>query len=141
MDKKLMKADSGGSDFGLIGRGIEVSGDIAFNDQLRVGGTVNGSVSSEGGTLTIDEAGHVDAQVDVGVCIIHGVVNGNIRAKNKVEIRKTGRVTGDVATPILLVEEGAVFNGGIKMGADITTHRLEKVSDEESAGRRQFRGA
>ena len=125
---KLVKGENGNSEFGWIGRGIEINGDIAFSDRLQVDGRVSGKLTSENGTLIIGEPGQLDAQIDVGVCVVHGSVNGNLVARSKVEIRRTGRVNGDVMTPVLLVEEGAVFNGAIKMGKEALGSRtLEEV--------------
>ncbi|HTG14932.1 MAG TPA: polymer-forming cytoskeletal protein [Blastocatellia bacterium] len=125
---KLVKGENGNSEFGWIGRGIEINGEIAFSDRLQVDGRVSGKLTSESGTLIIGEPAHLDAQIDVGVCVVHGSVNGNLVARSKVEIRRTGRVHGDVMTPVLLVEEGAVFNGAIKMGKEaLGTRTLEEV--------------
>jgi cytoskeletal protein CcmA (bactofilin family) len=122
----LVKAESGGSDMGLIGRGIEVSGDIFFSDQLRVDGKVEGKISSESGTLVIGESGRIEAEVDVGTCVIQGALHGNLIARTKVEMHRSGRVHGDLITPVLVVEEGAVFNGAIKMGQE-SNRKLEEV--------------
>jgi cytoskeletal protein CcmA (bactofilin family) len=125
---KLVKGENGNSEVGCIGQGIEINGDIAFSDRLQVDGRVSGKLRSESGTLIIGESGQLDAQIDVGVCVVHGSVNGNLVARSKVEIRRTGRVHGDVMTPVLLVEEGAVFNGAIKMGKEASgTRALEEV--------------
>jgi cytoskeletal protein CcmA (bactofilin family) len=125
---KLVKGENGNSEFGWIGRGIEINGEIAFSDRLQVDGRVSGKLTSESGTLIIGESGQLDAQIDVGVCVVHGSVNGNLVARSKVEIRRTGRVHGDVMTSVLLVEEGAVFNGAIKMGKEALGNRtLEEV--------------
>ena len=125
---KLVKGENGNSEFGWIGRGIEINGEIAFSDRLQVDGRVSGKLTSESGTLIIGEPGQLDAHIDVGVCVVHRSVNGNLVARSKVEIRRTGRVHGDVMTPVLLVEEGAVFNGAIKMGKEALGSRtLEEV--------------
>src|ERR1044072_2493342 len=125
---KLVKGDNGNSDFGWIGRGIEVTGDIIFPDRLQVDGKVAGKISSHSGTMIIGEMGTVEAQLDVGICIIQGTLQGNQSARSKVEIRKTGRVHGDLITPVLLVEEGAVFNGAIKMGQEAAGRLLGRGS-------------
>jgi len=140
---KLVKSEPGNSDFGWIGRGIEVKGDIAFADRLQVDGKTNGKLTSESGTLIIGESGQVEAQIDVGVCVVHGTVHGNLIAKSKLEIRKTGRVHGDVITPVLLVEEGAVFNGAIRMTQEAGGRLLEdiRLTEADSEGRRQASGA
>jgi cytoskeletal protein CcmA (bactofilin family) len=140
---KLVKSEPGNSDFGWIGRGIEVKGDIAFADRLQVDGKTNGTLTSESGTLIIGESGQVEAQIDVGVCVVHGSVHGNLIARSKLEIRKTGRVHGDVITPVLLVEEGAVFNGAIRMSQEAGGRLLEdiRLTEADSEGRRQASGA
>ncbi len=128
---KLIKTDSGsGSDFGLIGRGIHINGDITFNNQINVEGKVTGKLLSESGTLTIGETGQLEAHVQVGVCVIHGTLVGDLIAKSRVEIRRTGRLQGNVIAPVLLVEEGAIFNGTIRMDQQADTRRLtENKSD------------
>lgn len=140
---KLVKSEPGNSDFGWIGRGIEVKGDIMFADRLQVDGKTNGRLTSDSGTLIVGESGHVEAQIDVGVCVVHGSVHGNLVARSKLEIRKTGRVHGDVITPVLLVEEGAVFNGAIRMSHEAGARLLEEVrlNEVDSDGRRQASGA
>jgi len=136
----LVKNDRKSPDYGLIGQGIKVSGDINFADQLQVEGNVVGKITSPGGTLVIGETGELEAQVDVGICVIHGSLYGDLLGKNRVEIRKTGKVHGDVITPILIVEEGAVFNGAIKMGQEASPRKLEEIppSEIESDAKRKF---
>jgi cytoskeletal protein CcmA (bactofilin family) len=90
---KLVKSEPGSSDFGWIGRGIEVKGDIAFADRLQIDGKTNGKLTSDSGTLIVGESGHVEAQIDVGVCVVHGSVHGNLMARSKLEIRRTGQCT------------------------------------------------
>ena len=140
---KLGKGETNGPDVGLISRGIEVQGDITFADRLQVEGKVNGNLTSDSGTLIVGESGQLEAQVDVGVCVVHGSVQGNLVARSKLEIRRTGRVHGDVITPVLLVEEGAVFNGAIRMTQETGGRLLEDVrlTEADSGGRRQATGA
>jgi cytoskeletal protein CcmA (bactofilin family) len=141
---KLVKGENGNSEFGWIGRGIEITGDIAFSDRLQVDGKVSGKITSDGGTLIIGETGELEARIDVGVCVIHGVVNGNLNARSKVEVRRTARVHGDMMTPVLLVEEGSVFNGVVKMGQEASANRvLEEVlpADIDAEGLRAARRA
>ncbi|HSB09584.1 MAG TPA: polymer-forming cytoskeletal protein [Blastocatellia bacterium] len=139
---KLVKGEANTSDFGWIGRGIEVKGDITFADRLQIDGKSTGTLTSESGTLIIGETGQLEAQVDVGVCVVHGELRGNLIARSKLEIRRSGRVHGDVVTPVLLVEEGALFNGAIRMSKE-SGRLLEEVrsDDVDSVGRRQATGA
>ncbi len=140
---KLVKNETNNTDFGWIGRGIEVTGDIRFNERIQVDGKVSGKMSSESGTLIIGESGHLEAQVQVGICVVHGTLYGDLIARSRVEIRKTGKVNGDVITPVLVVEEGAAFNGAIKMGQEAANRLLGDLRPDEadSEGKRKIRGA
>jgi cytoskeletal protein CcmA (bactofilin family) len=112
---KGFRSDGEDSGQGRISRGVEVSGDILFADALNVSGKVIGKVISETGSLVIEQAGEVQADVDVGICVIRGTLNGNVNGKSRVEIYKTARVQGDITSPVLLVEEGALLSGAITM--------------------------
>src|SRR5215475_1321805 len=108
-------SNGGGASFGWISKSVEISGDVNFTDKLQVDGKVTGKLYSEKGTLIIGESGNIEAQIDVGTCIIHGTINGNIKARIKVEVHRTGKLNGDITTPALVMGEGAFCNGNIKM--------------------------
>jgi cytoskeletal protein CcmA (bactofilin family) len=112
---KGFRSDGEDSGQGRISRGVEVSGDILFAEALHVNGKVIGKVISESGSLVIEQAGEVQADVDVGICVIRGTLRGNVSGKSRVEIYKTARVQGDITSPVLLVEEGASLSGAITM--------------------------
>ena len=135
--------EMGGNDnaFGLIGKGVEVTGDILFSDGLRVEGRVAGSVVSESGTLIIEEAARVEARVDVGICVISGILEGNVNAKSRVEVRKTSQVRGDITTPVLLIEEGAIVNGAVGMGANQAGHVSEPIRSDDAEEQVRVKGA
>jgi cytoskeletal protein CcmA (bactofilin family) len=115
---KAFKADNVGADLGFIGQGIEISGQVQFNDRLQVDGKITGKVTSESGVLTVGESGLIEAQIDVGTCVIFGRIEGDLSSSARIEIRKSGRVHGDIVTPSLLIEEGAILNGMVKMTID-----------------------
>jgi cytoskeletal protein CcmA (bactofilin family) len=115
-DMKGFKGNDEDSGQGRISRGVEVSGDVIFADALQVDGKVTGKLMSESGALMIEQTGDIQADVDVGVCVIRGALTGNVNARSRVEIYKTARVQGDISTPVLLVEEGAMLSGAITMG-------------------------
>ena len=115
---KQFKTTGEESGQGRISRGVEVSGDVLFADALQVDGKVTGKLISESGTLMIEQTGDIQADVDVGVCVIRGSLNGNVNARSRVEIYKTARVQGDITTPVLLVEEGAILSGAVTMGKE-----------------------
>jgi cytoskeletal protein CcmA (bactofilin family) len=138
---KLVKDNASEKNVGLLGKGVEVNGDIIFADQLQVEGKVTGRMISENGTLIIGETGRVDAQVEVNVCVIHGVVNGNVNAKSRVEIHKASRVSGDLATSVLVIEEGAVLNGAVGMNQQAEISRPEEIRFQDSDEKIKAKGA
>jgi cytoskeletal protein CcmA (bactofilin family) len=133
--RKLIKGEGGGADVGLISRGVEICGDVTFAERLHVDGKVIGKLSSEKGVLVIGETGQIEAEVNVGTCVIHGQLNGDLNARERVEIYRTGRVYGDVTTPVLFVEEGAVFNGAVKMSRAAAGQMIQEVEGEARAAR------
>ena len=82
---------------------------------LRVDGHLSGRVSSSDGTLIVSTNGQVDANVEVAVAQIYGTVNGDIVASKRIEMGRVAKVTGNVQTPALVIENGALFEGSCRM--------------------------
>jgi cytoskeletal protein CcmA (bactofilin family) len=112
------KSNGEDSGHGKISRGVQVSGDVLFAEALYVEGKIIGKLTSESGSLLIEQTGEVQADIDVGICVIRGTVRGNVNCKSRVEIYKTARVEGDIHSPVLLVEEGALLSGAISMSKE-----------------------
>ena len=85
--------------------------EIAFEGTLRINGYVAGVIRSNEGSLTVEAAGEVDADIWVHDATIYGCVRGDIHAKQKVELGGSARVVGDIETVALSIEPGAVFEG------------------------------
>ncbi|HQU93661.1 MAG TPA: polymer-forming cytoskeletal protein [Pyrinomonadaceae bacterium] len=100
---------------GFVGHGTSLTGDTSFQMMLRVDGQLTGTVSSDGGTLIVGNNGQLDANVSVGIAQINGTVNGDISATDKIQLGRTARVVGNIATPKLIIEDGALFEGGCTM--------------------------
>ena len=82
---------------------------------LRVDGHLTGTVTSDGGTLIVGNNGQLDANVSVGVAQINGTINGDVTATERIQLGRTARVVGNIATPKLIIEDGAIFEGGCTM--------------------------
>jgi len=121
---------------GFVGHGTVLTGDTNFQMMLRVDGHLTGSVSSDGGTLIVGTNGQVDANVSVGVATINGVVNGDVVATEKIQLGRTARVMGNVATPRLIIEEGALFEGGCSM-----MRAREELETQATAAQEQYQTA
>jgi len=100
---------------GFVGNGTSLTGEASFKGMLRVDGHLSGRVSSEDGTLIVSTNGQVDANVEVAVAQIYGTVNGDIVASKRIEMGRVARVTGNIQTPALVIENGALFEGGCRM--------------------------
>lgn len=100
---------------GFVGAGTSVSGEATFQMMLRVDGHLSGRVSSGDGTLIVSAGGIVDADVAVAIALINGTVNGDITATNRIELGRVAKVNGNIQTPALVVESGALFEGNCRM--------------------------
>jgi len=100
---------------GFVGNGTALTGEAVFKGMLRVDGHLSGQVKSEGGTLIVGNNGQVDADIEVAVATIHGTVNGDITASQRLELGRAAKVNGNIQTPSLVIEQGAVFEGNCKM--------------------------
>lgn len=103
---------------GLVGhlyKGSRVSGQLMFQGPARIDGNVEGEIQCYG-TLTIGEGAEVRAKISSQVVVIRGKVEGNVTAKEKVELLSPARVVGNISTPRLTITEGVVFDGDCSMG-------------------------
>jgi len=97
-----------------LGEGTELSGELTFTHGLRVDGVVKGKVKAAD-LLEIGPAGKVDAEIEVRKILIRGEFRGAIHASDRVEILKDGKVFGDIYSPCLIIEAGALFEGRCNM--------------------------
>ena len=100
---------------GFVGGGTTVTGEANFKAMMRVDGHFSGRVNSSSGTLIVGANGKVDANIEVAVAIIHGTINGDIIAMQRLELGRAAKVNGNIQTPSLIIEQGAVFEGSCKM--------------------------
>jgi cytoskeletal protein CcmA (bactofilin family) len=100
---------------GFVGHGTTLTGETNFHAMLRVDGHLLGTVTSENGTLIVGTNGQVDANVAVSAAMINGSVNGDIVATERIQLGRTAKVIGNIQTPRLIIEDGAVFEGSCSM--------------------------
>lgn len=102
---------------GFVGNGTELSGEANFKGMLRVDGHLSGKIHSQDGTLIVSTNGVIDANVEVAIAQIQGTVNGDITATKRIELGRVAKVTGNIQTPSLVIEQGALFEGSCRMTA------------------------
>ena len=100
---------------GFVGGGTVVTGEANFKAMMRVDGHLSGRVNSASGTLIVGANGKVDANIEVAVAVIHGTVNGDIIATQRLELGRAAKLNGNIQTASLMIEPGALFEGSCKM--------------------------
>lgn len=98
-----------------LGETIEIKGKISGEEDLQVDGKVEGPISLQGQRLTVGRMGKLNSEVSAREVVVYGNVHGNVRASDRVEIKKDGSVTGDVITARISIEDGAFFKGRIEI--------------------------
>jgi len=98
----------------FIDEGSEIEGKYTFNGTVMLNGRFRGEIVSND-TLIVGEKGVVNASIRAGVVLINGEVVGNVMASERVEIRGSARVFGDVEAPVVVIEEGVLFEGHCRM--------------------------
>jgi cytoskeletal protein CcmA (bactofilin family) len=126
------KRDNENEIVSLLGEGVEFQGDLAFSQGIRVDGVVRGKIRSES-FLLIGPKGRVEAEIAIRRISINGEFHGVIRASDRVEIHKEGKVYGDIFTPCLIIEAGALFEGKCNMN-DQRAPQTPPVSGTQTGG-------
>jgi cytoskeletal protein CcmA (bactofilin family) len=112
-------------DVATIGKSVVVKGELSGSEDLFVDGEVEGSISLRGQSLTVGPNGHVRANIEARNVIVHGHVDGNLRASDRVDLRKSASLTGDISTARISIEDGAYFKGTIDIQKAEPAPRIE----------------
>ncbi len=113
--ENLARAIKDGVVGGFVGNTTALTGEATFKGMLRVDGRLAGRVNSEKGTLIVSSGGQMDAEINVAVAKINGTINGDINTTERLELGRTARVVGNIQTPELIIEQGAIFEGSCHM--------------------------
>lgn len=101
----------------FLDNGSEIEGKYTCTGTVMLDAKLRGELTAKG-TLFIGENGVVEATVRAGAVVVRGVVVGNMTVAERVELKATARVTGDVEAPVIVMEEGAVLDGRCRMTKD-----------------------
>ena len=114
-EKPRMENPNAASAF--LGPGSKITGTVKLDSTGRIEGEVEGEIHAR--DLVIGESAVVKATVHGATVVVHGTVTGDIRATSRLEIRKPAKVKGNISSSVLVIEEGASFEGKCAMGGDI----------------------
>lgn len=128
----------------MIGSTIKIKGEITGDEDLLIEGSVEGSIELAAHEVTVGESGKVKADINGKRVIVNGQVTGDINGGEKVIISKTGDVRGNIVTPRMSLEDGAVFKGSIDMdpgdnasrqsGASVSQAKPESKASNDGPG-------
>jgi len=99
----------------IVGRTAVVRGQFSGDEDLNIEGQFEGTISLADHCLTVGAEGQVKAEVHARHVVVLGTMTGNISARDKIEIRRTGHVVGDLIAASVAIEEGAYFKGSIEI--------------------------
>lgn len=101
------------SDVAHIGKSVIIKGELSGSEDLYLDGEVEGNIDLKDHSLTIGPHGRVRANVMAKDVVVHGKVDGNINGTERVELKRSAVLVGDIATQRIVIEDGAFFKGAI----------------------------
>ncbi len=131
-DQATMRGTDGSALTAFLGKGTRITGTLVFEGPSRIEGHVEGEVSAAD-TLTVGESAVVNARINGSLVVIRGTVTGDVVANTRLEIHAPGKIIGDVTTPSLVINEGAILEGRCSMRSRATTEETRDVSAPANA--------
>jgi cytoskeletal protein CcmA (bactofilin family) len=116
-----------------IGKSVVIKGELSGSEDLTIEGAVDGKIELRQNVLTIGANGKIKAEIFAKAVIVEGEVHGNITATEKVDIRESGSVDGDVVAPRVAISDGAHFRGSIDMQRAGTKPGEAKPAEQKPA--------
>ena len=118
-----------------IGPSLRIKGNLSGEEDLLIEGRVEGEVTLEGNDLTVGSKAHIKANLRAKVISIDGEVCGDLFGQEKIVIRKTGDVEGNLVAPRVILEDGATFKGSVDMEAEASQQVPARRRSERSVKR------
>jgi len=115
-----------------LGSSLQIKGAITGTEDLQIDGRVLGPISLQGHELTVGPTAELKSEIAAREVVVFGRVTGNLCARDRVEIKKDGAVTGDISTARITIEDGAIFKGRI----EIDPAKSQTTSEIKNTGNR-----
>ena len=117
-----------------LGSTIVVKGEISSDEDLQIDGKVEGPILLRGNRLTVGRTAQLNSEITAREVIVYGNASGNLRARDRVEIKKDGQVIGDITTTRISIEDGAYFKGHIEIERAQSSAQGSKEAEETPIG-------
>lgn len=117
----------------VIGRSIQINGDVRGDEDLRIEGDISGTVQLKNSNLTIGTEGKVRADVYARSITVYGTTEGDLYATERINVHINAQVRGNITAPKVGIEEGAKFKGSIEMDQDAVDQALGKANMQGTA--------
>jgi cytoskeletal protein CcmA (bactofilin family) len=112
----------------FLGPSLEIKGKVSGEEDLQIDGKVEGPISLQGQKLIAGRSAQLHSEITAREVVVYGKVQGNVRAQDRVEIKKDGSVFGDITTARISIEDGAYFKGRI----EIERSKVSAVEEPET---------
>jgi cytoskeletal protein CcmA (bactofilin family) len=119
-------------EFAHIGKSVVIKGELSGSEDLYIDGQVSGSIELRGNSLTIGPNGQVQANINARGVIVQGKLEGNVQASDRLELRKSAVMMGDVVTQRIAIEDGAYLKGKVDIQKEAA--KAEVKVDSRSQG-------
>ena len=114
---------TGTSEAAVIGKSIQIDGDVRGDEDLLIKGEVRGTIHLPNNSVTIGSEGSVHADVHAKSICVDGEVKGNLFGSDRVSVRSTAKVSGNIKSPRVSLDDGARFKGSIEMDVETAEHK------------------
>ena len=130
-NESMKRTENNNSVVNIIGQGTSILGDINSNGDIRIDGTLKGSIKTEG-KVVLGKEGVVEGDVVCQNADISGTIKAKITVSNLLSLKDTAKLNGDIVTNKLSIEPGAEFTGSCSMGAVIREIKnAEQATEKE----------
>lgn len=123
-------APNGGDSINLIGTGTIIKGDINANGDVRIDGTLTGTINAKG-RLILGPQGVIEGNVFCKTADVSGTIKGNLTVAELTHLKATAKYTGDLTTNKLAIDPGAAFTGNCQMGGTVNLNTLNGIPKQQ----------
>jgi cytoskeletal protein CcmA (bactofilin family) len=112
------------SEMTLISKSVAIKGEVSCDEDLYIDGQVEGTIDPKGYRLTIGPNGRVKANITARAVVVQGRLEGNIHASDRVDLKQSATVVGDIVTQLISIDEGVTLKGSVNVQKELPKNDL-----------------